>query len=101
MAAKPPARSNGVSKSDIAISWLRTVVSDERFPLAVAAVKKRRRYRPSDLHDQSHQQLFADGYVSGFDDALKQLCEVAGLDTEEFHETLEVYPQVSTRNEAY
>lgn len=94
---KPIVKADPVAAS---LSWLKGVVSDERFSIAMAAVKKRRRYNPMDMQPDEHRQLFLAGYAAGFDDHLQQMIEASGQSSETFDST-QILEQVTSRTEVY
>lgn len=82
------------------LSWLKGVVSDERFSIAMSAVNKRRKYQATDKQPEAHQQIFSAGYTAGFQDHLQQMIEAAGQSSETFDST-QILEQVTSRTEAY
>jgi len=89
-----------VSKEDVALSWLKSVVSDERFHIAMMAVNKRRKYQDTDKQPEAHQQIFSAGYTAGFQDHLQQMIEAAGQSSETF-DSAQILEQVNSRTDAY
>lgn len=97
MARQPQPRSN---PTQAALSWLKSVVTDERFSIAMTEVNKRRKYQATDKQPEAHQQIFAAGYTAGFQDHLNQMIESAGQSTETFDST-QIIEQVQSRNDSY
>lgn len=99
MRAKPqPSKPNATA---ISLSWLRAFVSDERFPMAMAYVKRHKRHNSKSLQEQNHQQVFVAGYDAGFDDCISQIIEAAGGEENFSHGDLSSLEQVSNRTESY